>query len=322
MAKERVVITGGAGFIGSNIARELLRRGYHVVILDNFSTGRKENLADIRSELDIVQGDIRHRPTLNRVFRRADYVLHQAAIPSVPRSINDPVTSHDANVNGTFNVLMAARDHKIKKVVLASSSSIYGNRKRFGAQTLRHKSEVMKPMPLSPYAVNKLIAEEYAKVFSHIFHVPTISLRYFNVFGHHQNPNSEYAAVIPKFITAMLRKERPVIYGDGTQSRDFTYIDNVVNANVLAMTSQRAYHGETVNIACGESISLRELVRHINRILRTHIRPKYTEARNGDVKDSLADIRKARRLIGYQPLIRFEDGLRRTVEWYLEHSQK
>lgn len=318
MASENVIITGGAGFIGSNIGRELVRRGYRVTVFDNLSTGRLSNLSDIRSKIRLVKGDIRNLPSLERAFRKADYVLHLAALPSVPRSIDDPVASHEVNVNGTFNVLLAARNHKIKKVVLSSSSSIYGNRNRLGDQTLKHKKELMKPMPLSPYAANKLMGEEYAKVFAHIYGVPTVCLRYFNVFGHNQNPRSEYAAVIPKFITAMLRNKRPTIYGDGRQSRDFTYIDNVVEANILAMTSTRVRQGETINIACGHSITLRELVTQINKVIGKKIKPKFDTARAGDVKDSLAQIQKAKRLLKYEPTINFNDGLRRTVEWYRE----
>ncbi len=316
MKRGKIIITGGAGFIGSNIARELLAQNYDVVIIDNLSTGRLENIREIRNQIKFVRGDIRNLPLLQKNFHGADYVLHQAALPSVPRSIRNPLASHDVNVNGTFNVLLAARDQKIKKVVLASSSSIYGNRKYYGSRQIRYKKEVMKPMPLSPYAVNKLVGEEYAKVFAHIFKVPTVCLRYFNVFGPHQDPNSEYAAVIPKFILAMLKNQRPTIYGDGHQSRDFTYIENVVKANILAMLSPKAAHGETVNIACGETTSLLQLTRGIAKILRKNIQPKFEPLRVGDVRNSLADIHKAKQLIGYTPRVRFEEGLRRTVAWY------
>lgn len=321
MKKNHVVITGGAGFIGSNIARELIKRDFVVSIIDNLTTGKLSNLADIKSKIRFVKGDIRNISQLQRVFKGADYVLHQAALPSVPRSIDNPAKSHDVNVNGTFNVLLAARDQKIKKVVLASSSSIYGNRKTIGVRTMRHKKELMKPMPLSPYAVNKLIGEEYAKVFAHIFQVPTVCLRYFNVFGPFQDPKSEYAAVIPRFTTIMMKNQRPIIHGDGRQSRDFTYIENVVNANILAMLSPKIKHGETINIACGESVSLLHITKRIAQLLNKRIKPKHGPARAGDVKDSLADIRKAGRLIGYKPKIRVDEGLRRTVAWYKGHEK-
>lgn len=314
--KERVAVTGGAGFIGSNLSRELVARGYEVTIIDNLSTGKLRNIKDIRRQVNFIRGDIRDIKTLQQAFRGLDFVLHQAALPSVPRSINDPAGSHDVNVNGTFNVLLAAGQQKVRKVVLASSSSIYGNRKNFGTVKIKNKREAMKPMPLSPYAVNKLIGEEYAKVFAHIFQVPTVCLRYFNVFGPYQDPHSEYSAVIPKFIKLLIADQRPLIHGNGLQSRDFTYIDNVVRANILAMTSDSVGHGETMNIACGASITLRQLVAGINRIIKKNIDPKFGPRRAGDVKHSSADIRKAKRLIGYTPHIDFDDGLRRTIAWY------
>lgn len=318
--KTKVLITGGAGFIGSNIARTLLSKKYSVTILDNLSTGRLENIADIKKQVQFIHGDIRNLPLVQKTMHGADYVLHQAALPSVPRSINNPIASHDANVNGTFNVLLAARDQKVKKVVLASSSSIYGNRKNYGLRKVVKKCEVMKPMPLSPYAVNKLIGEEYAKVFAHIFKVPTVCLRYFNVFGPHQNPDSEYAAVIPKFTRLFMRGEQPTIYGDGSQSRDFTYIDNVVNANILAMLSKKAIHGETLNIACGESTTLLQVTRLIAKELQKNFKPKFGPIRAGDVKNSLADIAKAKRYIGYVPHVHFNEGLRKTIIWFRKHD--
>lgn len=320
--KRSVLITGGAGFIGSNIARELLRQDFRVTILDNLSTGRLENLTGIRANVRFIRGDIQNLAVVQRAMRGAAYVLHQAALPSVPRSINNPLASHNANVNGTFNVLLAARDNKVKKVVLASSSSIYGNRKSIGKQKIVNKKEVMKPMPLSPYAVNKLIGEEYAKVFAHIFNVPTVCLRYFNVFGPHQDPKSQYAAVIPKFITLLMRGEQPTIFGDGSQSRDFTYIENVVQANILAMLSKRAIHGETLNIACGESTSLLHVTRTITKLLGKKVRPKFGPVRAGDVKSSLADISKAKKYIGYAPKVKFGEGLKRTIAWYRSHPTK
>lgn len=316
-----VLITGGAGFIGSNLAHELLVQKYRVKIIDNLSTGRIENLRDIRKKIQFIRGDVCHRNTLKSVMRGVDYVLHEAALPSVPRSINNPRDSHEANVNGTFNVLLAARDQGVKKVVLASSSSIYGNRKYYGVRKTISKREAMKPMPLSPYAVNKLIGEEYAKVFSHIFKVPTTCLRYFNVFGHNQNPRSEYAAVIPRFITAVLKGERPTIYGNGLQSRDFTYVDNVVQANILAMHAEGVQNGETINIACGGSTTLLHLLQLINKILGKKIRPKFEPFRTGDVKNSLADIHKAKQLLGYTPRVSVGEGLLRTVAWYKKNFE-
>jgi nucleoside-diphosphate-sugar epimerase len=316
-----VLITGGAGFIGSNIARELLVRKYTVKIIDNLSTGRMENLKDIQKKVTFIRADIRSLQKLQRAMRGVDYVLHQAALPSVPRSINNPLASHDVNVNGTFNVLLAARDNKVKKVVLASSSSIYGNRKSIGNQKIVNKKEVMKPMPLSPYAVNKLIGEEYAKVFAHIFKVPTVCLRYFNVFGPHQDPNSEYAAVIPKFIALYMKNQQPTVYGDGLQSRDFTYIENVVEANILAMLSKQATHGETLNIACGHSATLLQITRTIAKALGKKAKPKFGPIRAGDVKSSLADISKAKKYIGYAPAVQLEEGLQRTVAWYRTHRK-
>jgi UDP-glucose 4-epimerase len=259
---------------------------------------------------------------LRQTFRGADYVLHLAALPSVPRSINDPLRSHDVNVNGTFNVLLSARDENIKKVVFASSSSIYGDRKTIGQKKLKHKKEMMKPMPLSPYAVNKLIGENYCKVFSHIYGLPTACLRFFNVFGPRQNPKSEYAAAIPKFITSIMNDERPPVFGDGRQSRDFTYVDNVVHANILAMTSPTVKKGETMNVACGESVSLLQLIEVINLVLGKDIRPEFLPARKGDVRDSLASIEKTRRLIAYKPLVNFRQGMLQTVKWYEENHGK
>ncbi|MFH1235495.1 MAG: SDR family oxidoreductase [Parcubacteria group bacterium] len=313
---ERVLITGGAGFIGSNIAHSLVRKGYRVTVLDNLSTGSKKNISDIIKKIKFVRGDIRNYQTVRRTMHNHDFVLHQAALPSVPRSIQNPRASHDNNINGTLNVLLAARDYKIKKVVLASSSSVYGNRKAPKTGNIQTKREYMKPMPLSPYAVTKLVSEYYAKVFSHIYNLHTVCIRYFNVFGPRQNPQSEYAAVIPKFITCLLHNQRPVIFGNGKQTRDFTYIDNVVRANILAMKSPATVSGETINIACGNSYSLLDLVSQLNKIIGTAIKPVFAPERTGDVKHSLADISKAKRLLHYQPWVSFEKGLKETVMWF------
>jgi len=318
---KKVLITGGAGFIGSNIAHYLLANGYDVSVIDNLSTGSEKNIENIKSEINFVKGDIRDLDLLQKIMKDVNYVLHQAAIPSVPRSIKDPLTTHDSNVNGTINVLLSARDNDVQKVVIASSSSIYGNRKT-NNNTVKEKVETMKPMPLSPYATTKLIKEYYCKVFAHIYKLPTICLRYFNVFGPRQNPKSEYAAVIPKFITLIMNDEQPVLYGDGNQTRDFTYIDNVIKANIKAMEAENVKEGETLNIACGESYSLHDLVSEINKYLNKKITPKYDQTREGDVKDSKANIKKAKKLIDFQPEINFVEGLKKTIDWYVENHKK
>lgn len=303
------VVTGGAGFIGSNIVKRLVKDGHRVRVVDNLLTGRRENLQEVRDDIEFVEGDIRDGQLLARLFKGADYVLHQAALPSVPRSVKDPVASHEANITGTLQVLIAARDAGVKRVVYAASSSAYGD------TPVLPKVETMAPNPLSPYAVTKLAGEYYCRVFYHVYGLETVSLRYFNVFGPRQDPNSQYAAVIPRFITAMLKGEAPVIFGDGEQTRDFSYIDNVVEANLLACQAPGAA-GEVFNIACGESISLNDLVKELNHILGTDIKPVYTNPRPGDVRHSLADISKAGKILGYKPQINWREGLRRTVEWY------
>ncbi len=313
----RVLVTGGAGFIGSNIVHRLVADGHRVSVIDNLLTGRMQNLKGVLPKIKFIKGDIRNLSTIKRAARGNNFILHQAALPSVPRSIADPLRSHQHNINGTINVFIAARDEKVKRVVFASSSSIYGNRKEFGRQKkIKIKKEMMKPMPLSPYAVNKLATEYYGKVFSHIYGLETVALRYFNIFGPRQNPKSEYAAVIPKFITDILHDRRPVVYGDGKQTRDFTYIDNAVNANIKAMLSKKVGDGETINIACGDSFSLLQLIRLINTDTHKHIKPQFTDARPGDVKHSKADITKAKKLIGYTPTVKFSEGVSKTIEWF------
>lgn len=316
--KETVVITGGAGFIGSNIARKLLKDGYKVKIVDNLATGRMENLEDILPNIKFLGGDILDLDFLQKAFKNADYVLHQAALPSVPRSIDDPHTSHRVNVDGTFNVLLAARDNNVKKVVFASSSSIYGNRKSSKNKTSDSKKEILRAQPLSPYAVTKIIGEGYAKVFAHIYGLPTVSLRYFNVFGPGQDPNSQYSAVVPLFIKAALKGDRPIIYGDGKQTRDFTYVDNIVHANILAMKSSKVKMGESINVACNDSISLIKMVKTLSKILNKKMHPKFEHGRVGEVKNSRADISKAYKFLGYKPIVKFEEGLKKTVAYYEE----
>ena len=303
----RFLVTGGAGFIGSNLARTLVARGDQVRVFDSFLTGRRDNLADL-PDVEVVEGDIRDLDGLRVAMRGVDRVLHQAALPSVARSLKDPLASNEANVTGTLNVLIAARDAGVQRVVCASSSSVYGD-----TPTLP-KVETMAPSPLSPYAVSKLSGEYYCSVFTRLFGVEAVSLRYFNVFGPFQDPSSDYAAVIPKFITIMARGERPLIHGDGTQSRDFTFIDNVVQANLKASEAPDV-GGEAFNVACGARYTLLDLVESLNRISRTSIEPRFGDPRPGDVQHSLADVDKARRLLGYEPTVTFEEGLERTVAW-------
>jgi len=306
---ERYLVTGGAGFIGSNICRRLVKEGAFVRVLDNLSTGKKSNLDDIIGSLEFVEGDMGDEATARRCMKGIDIVLHQGALPSVPRSVEDPAATHQHCVDATFTLLIAARDAKVRRFVYAASSSAYGD-----SPTLP-KTESMLPNPLSPYAAAKLFGEYYCSVFSKIFGLETISPRYFNVFGPYQNPKSQYAAAIPAFVTSILNDRPPTIYGDGEQSRDFTYVENVVEANLLAARAPKTC-GEVINIACGQRITLNEVIRLINRILGKDIRPIYAPPRAGDVKHSLADIQKAQKLIGYKPVVSFEEGLRRAIDWY------
>lgn len=306
------LVTGGAGFIGSALVRTLLARGDEVRVVDNFSTGRRENLAAVRSSLQLWEADVAELESLRPAVQGVDYVLHQAALPSVPRSIQDPAATNRANVEGTLNVLLAARDAGVKRVVYAASSSAYGD-----TPTLP-KVESMPPRPISPYAVSKLAGELYAEVFYRVYGLETVSLRYFNVFGPRQNPSSPYSGVLSKFITALLRGERPTVFGDGEQSRDFTYVDNVVEANLLACTAPRAA-GRVINIATGTRETLREVLAALGAILGRPAEADHAPPRPGDILHSLADIRLARELLGYEPKVSFEEGLRRTVEWYKAH---
>ena len=309
------LVTGGAGFIGSHIAETLLRGGARVRIADDFSTGRRENIEAVRAAsggaaLEVLEGDLADATVARRAVEGASYVLHQAAIPSVPRSVRDPVRTHAANVTGTLNVLIAARDAGVRRFVYASSSSAYGDTPALP------KVETMPTQPLSPYAIQKLAGEQYARVFHALYGVPTISLRYFNVFGPRQDPLSEYAAVIPKFITAMARGESPTIFGDGRQTRDFCFIENTVAANLLACRAGEGALGKVFNIACGHRASLLDLVDHLNGILGTSIHPRFADRRPGDVRDSLAEIAAARVDLGYEVKVDLAEGLRRTATFF------
>lgn len=303
------LITGGAGFIGSNIVRKLLEEKKQVRVLDNLSTGRKENLQDVFSQIEFIEGDLTDPSTVEKAVDGVKYVLHQGAIPSVPRSIEDPLKSTETNIMGTLNLLMASKEAGVKRVIYASSSSVYGD-----TPTLP-KIEDMPPSPKSPYAVSKLAGEYYCQVFHQVYGLETVSLRYFNIFGPHQDPNSHYAAVIPKFISAILNRISPIVYGDGLQSRDFTHVDNAVKANLQACEAE-GVSGEVFNIACGERYNLLRLIELINSITGTNINLIHQEPKKGDIKHSLADISKAKRLLGYNPLVDFEKGIKRTISFY------
>lgn len=303
------LVTGGAGFIGSNVVRQLLADQQQVRVLDNFLTGKRENLTDVIHDIEMIEGDLRDFDTVKQASEGIDYVLHIGALPSVPRSVADPILSNAININGTLHVLEAARHQGVKRVVFSSSSSVYGD-----TPTLP-KQEEMPLQPLSPYAAHKAAGELYCRVYYNIYQLETVCLRYFNVFGPRQDPASQYAAVVPKFITAIQQGNSPVIYGDGKQSRDFTYIHNVVAANLAAAIAPYAA-GETINIACGSRITINELARRIGTLLGKKAHPRYEPARPGDVKHSLADISKAQRLLNYQPMADIDAGLQQTIEFF------
>jgi UDP-glucose 4-epimerase len=302
------LVTGGAGFIGSSIAEQLLAAGDRVRILDDFSSGRRENLESLTGQVELIEGTIVDPDTVARAVRGVDVVFHQAAIPSVVRSVENPQPSLLAGVQGTTVVLDVARRSGVRRVILAASSSAYGD-----TPTLP-KVETMPTNPLSPYAVSKLSCEHLVRVFASLYGLETVALRYFNVFGPRQDPKSEYAAVIPKFVTAALRKQRPVVFGDGEQTRDFCFIDNAVRANLLAASTSNKLSGQVVNVACGERTSLNALLRMVGELTGTQLEPDYRPRRAGDVKDSLADIRAAREVLGYEPTVDVREGLRRTVD--------
>jgi UDP-glucose 4-epimerase len=310
----KALVTGGGGFIGSNLVERLVRDGVGVRVLDNFATGRRENLEPVLGEIELVEGDIQSYERVHTAVRGCEVVYHQAALPSVPRSIQDPLTSNASNVTGTLNVLLAARDAGVRRVVFASSSSIYG------ANPDLPKRESMPSTPIAPYAVAKLAAEGYCRAFHEVYGLETVSLRYFNVFGPRQDPGSQYSAVIPKFISAVLAGEPPVIFGDGETSRDFTHIDNAVEANLLAAAAGPDAVGEVFNIACGERVSLNGIVDELRAISGRAIDPVHEAPRPGDVPHSLADISRAREVLGYEPSVRFAAGLRSVFEHYSQRA--
>lgn len=309
------LVTGGAGFIGSHIVEELVRRGQRVRVLDNFLTGKRENLTPFQGSIELIEGDIRDVSTCRQAARGADFVLHQAALPSVPRSIEDPRLSHDINLTGTLNMLLAAREAGVRRFVFASSSSVYGDDPRLP------KKEGQEGRTLSPYAATKASAEKYCRVFGTVYGLETVCLRYFNIFGPRQDPHSQYAAVIPLFILRYLEGQPPVIHGDGEQSRDFTHVSNVVLANLLAAEAAGA-PGRVFNIGCGARTTVKLLADLIRDILGSPLRPSYDADRPGDVKHSHADISEARAALGYEPRVDFREGLERTVQWYKDKESK
>jgi nucleoside-diphosphate-sugar epimerase len=304
----KYLVTGGAGFIGCNIARKLLEEGHQVRIIDNFSSGKQANIAEILHDIELIEGDIRDFWTVVKAVKGIDYILHQAALPSVPRSIKNPLTSNAVNIDGTLNVLEAAKEAGVKKLVMASSSSVYGESEELP------KHEKLTPSPLSPYAITKLTNEHYCRVYWQLYGFPTVCLRYFNIFGPRQDPHGEYSAVIPKFIDRLVKGQRPVVYGDGEQSRDFTFIDDCVQANLLAASDDRIC-GDFFNVACGGQYTLNELLNKLRNIIGVDSEAEYTDPRPGDIKHSFAAIDKLGQY-GYKPKVSFDEGLKRTVEFF------
>jgi nucleoside-diphosphate-sugar epimerase len=306
---QKFLVTGGAGFIGSNICRRLISEGCFVRVIDNLITGRMSNLEGILDKIDFIKADMGNQDAAIAAMKDIDVVLHQGAVPSVPRSVDDPATTHQHCVNATFTLLLAARDRKVKRFVYAASSSAYGD------SPTMPKVETMLTNPKSPYAAAKLFGEYYCSVFAQVYGLDTISLRYFNVFGPYQDPTSQYAAAIPAFVTSILRGQSPTVYGDGEQSRDFTYIDNVVHANLLAARAPKT-EGQVINVACGDKITVNAIIAMINEITGKSVAPIYAPTRPGDVKHSLADITKAKSLIGFTPVVGFREGLEKAIQWY------
>lgn len=310
----KYLVTGGAGFIGSNLVRFILDRGHDVAVLDNFATGKRENLSEIAERITLVEGDIRDADAVKSAMDGCCAVFHEAALGSVPRSVEDPVTSHDVNVNGTVQILESARAMGVKRVVFAASSSAYGNREE------SPKHEAMAPLPISPYAASKVACEAYMQGYAASFGLETVCLRYFNVFGPRQDPFGAYAAVIPAFVSRLLKNEAPVVFGDGEQSRDFCYIDNVCHANWLAANAPAKVCGKApMNIACNQRTSLNQILDQLRELLGVNVEAVYEDERAGDVKHSLAAISRAKEVIGYEPQVFFEDGLARSIDWYREN---
>jgi UDP-glucose 4-epimerase len=309
----KILVTGGAGFIGSHISEALVRAGHRVRVLDDFYSGKPANLASVKGDVEIVRGSCADPRTARKATRGIEVVYHEAAIPSVARSVDDPALSHEANATGTLAILVAARDAGVRRVIYAGSSSIYGDAAKLP------KRESMTPMPLSPYAVGKLVGEHYLSVFCRLYGMEGLSLRYFNVFGPRQDPSSPYSGVISRFATALLSGERPVVFGDGGQSRDFTFIENVVRGNLLALRAKSA-DGRALNVATGRRVSLLQLLRAMARATGRPARARFEPARPGDIRHSLADIGAARRVLGYRPVVDFEAGLERTLAWYAGQS--
>jgi nucleoside-diphosphate-sugar epimerase len=310
----RTLVTGGGGFIGSHLVERLLRDGHSVRVLDNFATGRRENLLPFLGDVELVEGDLQSYERAHTAVRGVEVVFHQAALPSVPRSVQDPLTSNASNVIGTLNILLAARDSGVQRVVYASSSSVYG------ANNQLPKTEALAPEPVSPYAVAKLAGENYCRSFHHVYGLETVALRYFNVFGPRQDPLSQYAAVVPNFIMALLERRPLTVHGDGEQSRDFTYVDNIVEANVLAMVAEEA-SGRVFNAACGRRATVNELITEVERATGGSAQIHYTDARPGDIRDSSADISHARSALGYEPTVQLREGLERSVEFFASRER-
>ncbi|MBN1942707.1 MAG: SDR family oxidoreductase [Phycisphaerae bacterium] len=310
----KYLVTGGAGFIGCNLTRFLLENGQEVVVLDNFATGKRENIAEIIDQITLIEGDIRHRETVDRAVAGCAAIFHEAALGSVPRSVEDPVTSHDVNVNGTITVLEAARAAGIQRVIFAASSSAYGD------QEESPKHEGMVPRPISPYAASKLACEAYLRGYAAVYGLETLCLRYFNVFGPYQDPFGAYAAVIPAFVSSLLKGKQPVVFGTGEQSRDFCFIENVCRANWLAATAPaEACKGQALNIACHRATSLNQILDQLRDLLGVDVKAEHKPMRRGDVMHSLADVSLARKTIGYEPKVYFEEGLQRAINWYREN---
>lgn len=311
----RYLVTGGAGFIGSNTVDELVRRGHGVVVLDDLSSGKEENLAEVRSKITFVKGSITDIEAVQKAMQQAEYVIHLAARTSVPRSVKDPLDTNRINVDGTLNVLVAARDNRVKRIVFAASSSAYGE-----TPTLP-KREDMQPQPISPYGVSKYVGELYAHAFGRCYGMENVCVRYFNIFGPRQDPDSPYSGVLSRFANAFLEDQQPVVFGDGEQTRDFTYVDNAVQANLLACEAPTA-SGGVFNVGTGSRVSLNQTLEYLRRISGKKLQAKYEPPRDGDIRDSQADISRARQVLGYEPTVMFEEGLERTFDWYRTHHEK